>query len=98
MGPKFLLRERSRDLRHKYTQRKGGHGKTEAETVVMLAQTKECLSHQKLEAARQNSPLEPLERAGPTRFQILDSKMVKINFYCLKPPSLCQFVMVATGN
>ena len=45
-------------MRHK---RKEGHVKMEAETRVMLVQAKERLEPPKLEKAKMDSPLEPLE-------------------------------------
>ena len=45
---------------------------TEAETAEMQPQAKDSWSHQKLEEARQDSPLEPLEEVQPLDTLILD--------------------------
>ena len=50
---------------HRDTQGEGGHMKTEAEMGVKQPQAKECLGHQKLEEARKESPMVPLEGAQP---------------------------------
>lgn len=72
----------------------------EAEVRVTMPQTKNSRSHQKLEEARTDSPLEVAEGAPPCLrldFRLLASRPVW-EFTSFKPPSLWSFVKAASGN
>ena len=58
---------------------------TEAEVGVMWPQVRGCLSHQKLEEVRKDSPVEPLGRAQPCQhldFELPASKTGRENPFC----------------
>lgn len=78
------------------TYRGGGHMKTEG-LGVMLPQAKEAWSHQKLQEARRDCPLEHPGGAQACWQPNFWQKCEKISF-CFKPSSLCSFVTAATGN
>ena len=62
------------------TQIRKGHVKTEAETGVMVPQTKKCQEPPKLEETRKDSSLEPSEGAWPCQYidlGLLASRTVK---------------------
>ena len=72
----------------------------EAETGVMLLQAKGRSERPKLEKAKTDSPLEPLEGDGPTtpEFQTRGlQKPERIDFCCFKSLSL-QYFVLATGS
>lgn len=74
-----------------YTHRKEVHLKTEAEMRVVPPQPRNTGSYPKLEEARQDPSLEPLEGPGPGATLFWTSGFQnneRINLCCLKPPSL----------
>ena len=65
--------------------------KMEAEVGVMLSQTKESQSHQKVKEARKGPPLEAFGEGMALLTPCSDfwpPDCERIDFYCLKPPSL----------
>lgn len=77
---------------------------TEAETGVMPPQVKE--GQKPAEAGKgphlglweSVALLTPWLQPRDTDFACLASKIVRIYFYCFKPPGVWQFVATATGN
>ena len=82
------LRKRKED-RH----REGGHVKMEAEVNPMQPQAKDTWSHQKLDKARQDSPLKASEK-----YSCLALKNCERINSCSKPPRLWCFVTAAPEN
>lgn len=76
---------------HRETQGRD-HIKVEAENGMMGPQAKECQGHHKLKEAKKDLPLEPSGGTGSCwhlDFRLLAlQNCERINYYCLKPPSL----------
>lgn len=79
------------------TRREDSYGKTEAETGVMLHESRNAWGQEKLEEAREDHPLQPSERAWPCRhldFRLLSSRSVRDEIAVVfKLFSLWYFVM-----
>lgn len=87
--------------KHPYKKRhchREGHVETEAETGVLQPQVGNTWSHQKLETARKDSPLEPCEGAQACRHYGERINLYCFKAECLKERSLWSCVSAATGN
>lgn len=74
---------------HTQTHPRRGHVTTEAENGEMRPQVKE--HEERPETGRGREPLEPSQGAGPANTLFSDfwpPGCERINFYCLKPPSV----------
>lgn len=92
---------KKRSLGHRCTQRRTDHVRTEAEIKALVTQTKDSRNHEKLEEAKDSSPVAfkaSVALLTPWLGASGHSRTVRIHICCLKPPSLKDFVIAAAGS